>query len=83
MNITIFQKKLRCICDSDVIFEIIDEIECNWGTHIVIQCPDCEELFSVDKKCPSFQNIFELLKNNPEIFSKKDKSNYLLDSHPC
>ena len=43
-------------------FEIIDEIECDWGFHTVIECPNCKELFSVDKKCPAFSNIFELLK---------------------
>lgn len=84
MNITEkFQNKLQCICDDDVIFEIIDEIECDWGTHIVIRCPNCEELFSVDKKCPAFQNIFELLKNNTKLFSKKEKLDYLSNSHPC
>ena len=84
MNITEkFQNKLQCICGDDVIFEIIDEIECDWGTHTVICCPNCEELFSVDKKCPAFQDIFELLKNNTKLFSKQEKSAYLSNSHPC
>lgn len=84
MNITEkFQNKLQCICDDDVIFEIIEEIECDWGSHTVIRCPNCEELFSVDKKCPAFQDIFELLKNNTKLFSKKEKSSYLSNSHPC
>ncbi len=78
-----FQNKLRCVCNIDVLFEIIDEIECDWGIHTVIQCPNCEELFSIDKKCAAFQNIFELLKYNTELYSKKGKSNYLLNSHPC
>ena len=78
-----FQNKLRCICNNDVLFEIIDEIECDWGFHTVIQCPECQELFSVDKKCPAFKNIFELLKNNTELYSKKEKTGYLLNSHPC
>ena len=77
-----FQNKLRCICDESVIFDIIDEIECDWGFHIVIQCPKCEELFSTDKKCPAFQNILKLLKNNPSLYSDKEKSEYLFNSHP-
>ncbi len=78
-----FQNKLRCVCNNYVLFEIIDEVECNWGIHTIIQCPDCQDLFSVDKKCPSFQNIFELIKNNPELYSKQEKSDYVLNSHPC
>ncbi len=30
-----------------------------------------------------FQNIFEPQKNNTELYSKKEKSDYLLNSHPC
>jgi len=78
-----FQNKLRCICGKDVLFEIIYDVECNWGVHTVIQCPNCQELFSVDKMCPSFQNIFELIKNNTKLYSKNEKSNYLLNFHPC
>jgi len=78
-----FQNKLRCVCNNDVLFEIIDEIECDWGFHTVIQCPKCQELFSVDKKCSAFKNIFELLKNNTELYSEKEKTDYLLNSHPC
>ena len=51
-----FQNKLHCICNEDVIFEIIDDIECDWGNHTVIQCPQCEELFSIDCECPAFQS---------------------------
>ena len=82
MNISKFQNKLRCVCNDYVIFEIIDNIECDWGIHTVIQCPNCEELFSVDQKCPAFQNISELSKNNPKLFSEKEKSDYLSNSHP-
>ena len=78
-----FQNKLHCICDNNVFFEIINEIECDWGFHTVIECPNCKELFSVDKKCPAFQNIFELLKINTKLFSEKEKSDYLSNSHPC
>ncbi len=52
-----FQNKLHCICNEDVVFEIIEDIECDWGTHLVIQCPKCEELFSADCECPAFGNI--------------------------
>jgi len=78
-----FQNKLQCICGNNVLFEMIDEIECDWGFHTVIQCPNCQELFSVDKKCPAFQNIFLLLKNNTALYSEKEKSDYLSNSHPC
>ena len=75
--------KLRCNCNEDVLFELIDEIECDWGTHSVIQCPNCQELFSVDKKCPTFQDIFELTKINSELFTEKEKIDYYSNSHPC
>jgi hypothetical protein len=77
-----FQNKLKCICNEDVFFELIDNIECDWGGHFVIQCPKCEELFSVDKKCPAFQSIELLLKKNKSLFSKTEQSDYLSNSHP-
>ncbi len=77
-----FQNKLRCICNEDVIFEIIDNIECDWGNHTVIQCPKCEELFSVDCECPAFQNILKLLELNIQLFSDAEKLDYLKNSHP-
>jgi len=83
MDMSKFQNKLQCVCNDDVIFEIIDEIECDWGFHTVIQCPNCEKLFSVDKKCPAFENIFELVKINTKLFSEKEKSDYLSNSHQC
>ena len=76
-----FQKTLQCICNNKVSFEIIDNVECDWGDHIVIQCPICEELFSTDKKCPAFQDILKLLKNNPQLYSENEQSNYLSNSH--
>ena len=77
-----FQNKLYCICNEHVIFDVIDEIECDWGVHSVVQCPKCEELFSTDKECPAFQNILKLLSNNPSLYSDKEKSEYLSNSHP-
>ena len=83
MNIGKFQKKLLCVCQNTVLFEIIPEIECDWGSHMVIQCPKCEELFSIDKKCPAFQSIELLLKQNTGLFSNKDQSSYFSGCHSC
>ena len=77
-----FQNELHCICNEDVIFEIIEDIECDWGIHFVIQCPKCEELFSVDCKCPAFENILNLLQNNNSLYSDQEQSQYLANSHP-
>ena len=77
-----FQKKITCICRNIVLFEIIPEIECDWGCHTVIQCPKCEELFSVDIKCPAFQTIEKLLKENISLYSNDDQSSYLSKPHP-
>ena len=66
-----------------MIFEIINDVECDWGTHIILQCPKCEELFSLDKKCPAFGDMFSLLANNKSLFSEDERSNYLSNSHPC
>ena len=77
-----FQNKFYCICGKHVIFEIIDDVECDWGNHTVIQCPHCEELFSLDCECPAFQNILQLLPFNSNLFSSDEKLNYLNNSHP-
>lgn len=77
-----FQNKLFCTCNENVYFEIIDDVECDWGNHMVIQCPNCEEIFSVDCECPAFQNILNLLKNNPSLFSDSEKLEYLKNPHP-
>ncbi len=39
-----FQKfqNIKCICGEYVKFELIDDIECDWGNHVVIQCPGCQ-----------------------------------------
>ncbi len=81
MGLEIFKNQIRCICNEDVLFEIINDIECDWGIHTVIQCPKCEELFSIDKKCPAFQNFIILLKNNPGLFSEQEQSDYLSNFH--
>jgi len=77
-----FQNPMKCICNNIVIFEIIPEVECDWGIHTIIQCPKCEELFSIDVKCPAFQNILKLLKENIFLYTDEEQSNYLLTSHP-
>jgi hypothetical protein len=77
-----FQNKLLCTCNESVLFEIIEDIECDWGSHDVIQCPKCEEIFSIDCKCPSFQNILKLLTYNESLFSDLEKSDYLKNAHP-
>ncbi len=83
MNLTEkFQDELQCICDERVVFDIIEDVECDWGSHILIQCPRCEELFSTDKECPAFQNILKLSFNNPSLYSKEEESEYQTNSHP-
>ena len=77
-----FKNKLKCICNNVVVFEIIPEIECDWGCHTVIQCPKCEELFSIDKKCPAFQTIEILLKENMQLFTTDEQFSYLSKPHP-
>lgn len=69
-------------CNVKVIFDLIDDIECDWGSHAVIQCPNCEELFSIDNPCPAFSSIVVLLELNPGLLSSIEKSNYLSKSHP-
>ena len=76
-----FQNPLKCTCNNIVIFEIIPEVECDWGIHTIIQCPKCEELFSIDVKCPAFQNILKLLKENTLLYTDNEISDYLLKSH--
>ena len=82
LDTTKFQKKLTCVCKNIVLFEIIPEIECDWGCHTVIQCPVCEELFSVDMRCPAFQTIEKLLKENITLYTSDEQSAYFSESHP-
>lgn len=75
-------KTLHCSsCDKDVNFELIEEIECDWGNHSVIQCPNCEELFSIDKQCQAFQDILILLGSNNGLLTAREKSEYRKSSH--
>ncbi|NNL57915.1 MAG: hypothetical protein HKP31_00315 [Nitrosopumilus sp.] len=77
-----FKNKLRCTCNDVVSFEMIDEIECDWGNHEVIQCPNCEELFCIDNQCPAFQDVRKLANINTGLYSKVELENYLSNSHP-
>ena len=54
-----FQKKLTCVCKNIVHFEIIPEIECDWGCHTIIQCLNVKNYFQL------MLNVlhFKLLKN--------------------
>ena len=76
-----FENYLKCICNNIVIFEIIPEVECDWGIHTIIQCPKCEELFSIDVKCPAFGNIELLWDPNIELYTKHEQISYLVNSH--
>ena len=76
-----YQNKIKCICKNIVTFEVIPEVECDWGIHTVIQCPKCEELFSIDKKCPAFETIEKLWKENVELYTNDGQFSYLTKSH--
>ena len=77
-----FSESRRCTCNELVEFETIDEIECDWGIHVVIQCPKCEALFSIDTECPAFGSVLDLEKVNMGLFSDKEKFDYQKNSHP-
>ena len=79
-----FQKfqNIKCICGEYVKLELIDDIECDWGNHVVIQRPGCQELFSIDNSCPAFHDVLDLEKNNFKLFSDKEKFDYTSNSHP-
>ncbi|MDC0927891.1 hypothetical protein OAQ30_02590 [Nitrosopumilus sp.] len=81
LNTAKFWNKLTCVCKNIVMFEIIPEIECDWGHHTVIQCPKCEELFSIDIKCPAFQTIEKLWIENVELYTNEERFFYLEKSH--
>ncbi|MGI0057337.1 MAG: hypothetical protein ACREAK_08190 [Nitrosarchaeum sp.] len=75
---------LQCSsCNVKVIFDLIDDIECDWGSHIVIQCPNCEELFSIDQRCPAFSSLLDLFELNDDLLNQQEKLDYLSKSHPC
>lgn len=74
---------LKCSsCNLKVIFDLIDDVECDWGSHSVIQCPNCEDLFSIDHICPAFSSLLDLHKLNDFLLNPQEKMDYL-SSHPC
>ena len=81
MNEKKIQNQVKCICNNIVIFEIIPEVECNWGIHTIIQCPKCEELFSIDVKCPAFETIKLLWEENIDLYTNHEQTSYLLNFH--
>ena len=60
-------KGLTCISKNLVSFEIIDQIECGWNSHVVIQSIPSESLCPVDKQCSAFQSILDLISFNSEL----------------
>ena len=76
-----YKNTIKYICKNIVVFEVIPKIECDWGNHTVIQCPKCEELFSIDKKCPAFETIEKLWKENVELYTNDEQFSYLVKSH--
>lgn len=81
MNLKKFQN-IKCVCNGTVNFELINDIECDWGNHNVIVCPDCQEIFSIDNYCPAFHDMLDLAKNNFKLFTDEEKFDYTLNSHP-
>ncbi len=76
-----FQRLLKCSCDQHVTFETINDVECDWGLHTLIQCPKCEELFSANVRCPAFQDIQKLFDSNPSLYTEDEKLEYVKNSH--
>ena len=68
-------------CNKQVTFELIEDIECDWGSHDVIQCPNCQELFSIDMPCQAFSDLTLLIPNNPGLLDESEKIRYLKESH--
>lgn len=82
LNLDLLKKQLRCsTCGKNVFFEIIQDIECDWGVHDILQCTNCQELFSIDKQCIAFQDIFNLLSDNPDLLSHEEKASYRNNPH--
>ena len=68
-------------CNTKIEFELINDVECDWGIHNLIQCPNCGELFSIDKPCFAFQNITELAKANEHLIDERELLQYLSKGH--
>ena len=68
-------------CRKNVRFELIDGVECDWGSHNIIQCPHCEDLFSIDKQCIAFGDLLSLHECNGCLLTDSEKLEYLTDPH--
>ena len=77
------QALLCSTCGSKVTFVKIEDVECDYGIHTLVQCPDCEELFSIDGPCNAFQNLLKLADSNPGILNSYEIDNYQLSVHSC
>ena len=67
-----FKNNLKCICNNIVVFEIINDVECNWGIHTLIQCPKCEELLQLIKNVLHFKIWNYYLKTIMDCSQKKN-----------
>lgn len=80
----LISKALFCsTCGKKVTFVKIEDVECDYGVHDLIQCPKCEELFSIDGPCNAFQNLLKLVDCNTGILSAHEMNCYRLASHSC
>lgn len=77
------QALLCSTCDTKVTFVKIEDVECDFGFHTLVQCPNCEELFSIDGPCNAFQNLLELVDSNPNVLSNNEIECYRLSVHSC
>lgn len=77
------QALLCSTCSTKVTFVKIADVECDYGIHTLIQCPNCEELFSIDGPCNAFQNLLELANSNPSILNNHEIEHYRLSVHSC
>ena len=73
---------LKCsTCKTNVTFDLIGDVECDWGSHVIIQCTNCEELFSIDQECPAFTSLLDLNKLNENLLNQQEKLDYISKSH--
>lgn len=77
-------KNLICSsCHAKIRFIILNEVECDWGIHTILQCPECGDLFSIDGPCPAFESMMVLEKSNEGILNKEEMSFYESNIHSC
>lgn len=77
-------KNLICSsCHSKIVFTILNDVECDWGIHTIIQCPDCGDLFSIDGPCFAFQSMINLEKSNNGLLNTDEISKYKSNNHSC